>query len=418
MKKLAYCIYKEFKVLIRDKAALAVLFLMPVILVLIVTVVQDSTFRSVNENAVPLLFADHDKDSLSMKLEKALEQSHFFKVVKKDLTEEEVKIQVGRGDYLIGIVVPAHISERLREKAGDRISALFEPEKKERDTASLKLRLFFDPVAKESFKASISGALDRIVSGIEMQSMGQVLMKQLKESFPDSKPAPLDMKPLVTTVQEYAAPDKSAQVPNAVQHNVPAWTMFAMFFICIPLSGNIIREREEGSAFRLLTMPGSYLYVILGKIALYLVVNLLQFALMLTVGLFVLPLAGLDKLQMGPHVLTMIAVALSAGLAATGFGLLLGTIANSQDQAALSGAVCVVILAALGGVWVPTFVMSGTMKAISGFSPLNWGLEAFYGVFLRGATVSGVIVQIGKLLAFCLVCVGGAWLFQSKRRMI
>ncbi|HRD37130.1 MAG TPA: ABC transporter permease, partial [Bacteroidia bacterium] len=91
--------------------------------------------------------------------------------------------------------------------------------------------------------------------------------------------------------------NESTLVPNSVQHNVPAWTMFAMFFICIPLSGNIIREREDGSAFRLLTMPGSYVFVLAGKITLYLIVSLIQFALMLSVGLYILPLMGLPTLQ-------------------------------------------------------------------------------------------------------------------------
>ncbi|MGZ3883771.1 MAG: ABC transporter permease, partial [Bacteroidia bacterium] len=298
-----------------------------------------------------------------------------------------------------------------------RISKLFSGATGAPDTTKIQLKLFFDPVTKESFKASISGALDRIVSGIEMQSMGQVLMKQLAEAFPDSKPAPFEAKPLVTTVQEYATTSATTLVPNAVQHNVPAWTMFAMFFICIPLSGNIIREREDGSAFRLLTMPGSYIYVLLGKVLLYLMVSLLQFALMLFVGIYILPLAGVEKLQIGNALFTLFVVALSAGLAATGFGLLVGTVANSQDQAALFGAVCVVILAALGGVWIPTFVMTDTMKTISGISPLNWGLEAFYGVFLRGLSLGGIVVHVAKLIVFCMACVGGAWYYQVKRRM-
>ncbi len=37
-------------------------------------------------------------------------------------------------------------------------------------------------------------------------------------------------------------------ISNSVQHNVPAWSIFAMFFIVIPIAGNMIREREDGSA--------------------------------------------------------------------------------------------------------------------------------------------------------------------------
>jgi ABC-2 type transport system permease protein len=417
--KLLYCIYKEYKVLIRDKAALAIMFLMPMALVFIVTIIQDSTFKSVNETSVPLLFVDNDKDSLSFKLENALIQTHFFEVVKKNISEKETRTLVAEGKFLIGIIVPENTSAQLREKAKARISKLFPGEdslKQTSDGSSLQLKIYFDPITKQSFKVSISGAIDRIVSAIEMQSMITALVGELKDISPEGQGA-IDNKPLVETVQAYAGKNDSAIVPNSVQHNVPAWTMFAMFFICIPLAGNIIREREDGSAFRLLTMPGSYLNVLLGKIVLYLFVNLIQFLLMLFVGIYILPMLGLPKLDTGHNYITLFAIALSSGLAATGYGLLIGTISNSQDQASLFGAVSVVILAALGGIWVPTFVMPELMRNISAISPLNWGLEAFYGVFLRGLGFGAIAFQVIKLIIFFTGCVGLSFYYQTYTRM-
>jgi ABC-2 type transport system permease protein len=418
--KLLYCIYKEYKVLIRDKAALAVMFLMPVALVFIVTIIQDSTFKSVNETSVPLLFIDQDKDSVSIKLENALMQTKFFDVQKKDLSEEEIKNLVAEGKYLIGIIVPKNTSTQLREKAKARISKLFPQEDsivKTKNSGPIQLKLFFDPITKQSFKTSISGAIDRIVSAIEMQSMITALGEELKDISPDGKKAAIENKPLVETVQAYAGKNDTAIIPNSVQHNVPAWTMFAMFFICIPLAGNIIREREDGSAFRLLTMPGSYLNVLMGKIILFLSVNLIQFVLMLMIGIFILPAIGLPKLDLGNNYFTLFAIALSSGFAATGYGLVIGTVSNSQDQASLFGAVSVVILAALGGVWVPTFVMPEVMRVISSLSPLNWGLEAFYGVFLRGSGFVEILGQVIKLLVFFGVCVGISFYYQTYKRM-
>ena len=420
MKKLVYCIYKEYKVLVRDKAALAVMFLMPMILVFVVTIIQDSTFKSVNETSVPLLFVDNDKDSLSLKLENALKQTQFFDVVRKDITEEEAKTQIAEGHFLIGIIVPEGTSLMLRKKAKDRILKLLPEQdsaKQISETGSLQLKVFFDPITKQSFKISISGAINKIVSGIEMQSMINALGEELKDISPEGKSAAIDNKPLVETVEAYAGKNESAIVPNSVQHNVPAWTMFAMFFICIPLAGNIIREREDGSAFRLLTMPGTYMNVLLGKILMYLAVNLLQFLLMLGIGIYVLPLMGLPKLETGNNYFTFLSIAFCSGLAATGYGLLIGTVSDSQDQASLFGAVSIVILAALGGVWVPTFVMPEIMRNLSSVSPLNWGLEAFYGVFLRSSGIGAIAIQLIKLIVFSGVCVTGSYYYQTYRRM-
>ncbi|MBC7696116.1 MAG: ABC transporter permease [Burkholderiales bacterium] len=421
--KLIYSIYKEYKVLTRDRAGLAITFIMPTVLILIMTLIQDSTFKSVNESSVPLLFVDRDHDSLSQTLEKYINSSKFFAITKKQLSNEEVKKEVAQGHFLIGIVIPENTSKKLRERSTARITKLlnsFSGDSTEivfSDTSKIHLHLFFDPVTKQSFKTTIGSAIERIISQIEMQGMIVALNTKMKESFPEAKPSAPENAPLVNVTEEYASYNNSSIIPNAVQHNVPAWTLFAMFFICIPLAGNIIKERQDGSAFRLLTMPGSYFIVMLGKLLTYTVVSLVQFILMLCVGIFILPLLGMPQLNIGDNLPLLFLIALSAGLAATGFGLLVGTIATSHDQASLFGSVFIIILAAIGGVWVPTFVMPDIMKTISVISPLNWGLESFYAVFIRNSTIKEIWPEILKLWVFFIATLSGAYLYQKYKRL-
>ena len=422
--KLLYSIYKEYKVLTRDRAGLAITFIMPTVLILIITLIQDTTFRSVNEASVPLLIVDRDHDSLSSVLETSLIKSKFFVITKKQLSDEETKKEIATGHFFIGIIIPENTSKKLREKSSARIgkllgsfsgdtTAIVEP----LDTSKLKVQLYFDPITKKSFKTTISNSIERIISQIEMQSMVSSLNEKMKESFPLATPSKLELTPIVSLTEEYASYNNSSIIPNSVQHNVPAWTLFAMFFICIPLAGNIIRERDDGSAFRLLTMPGSYMIVILGKMLTYVIVSLIQFALMLCVGVFILPLLGLPELNIGNNLPVLFLVAFAAGLAATGFGLLVGTIATSHDQASLFGAVFVIILAAIGGIWVPTFVMPNVMKKIAVISPLNWGLEAFYGIFLRNFGFKEIFPEVAKLLLFFGASLGGSYLYQKYKRL-
>jgi ABC-2 type transport system permease protein len=373
---------------------------------------------------VPLLIVDRDHDSLSNTLEKSLINSKFFVITKKQLSDEETKKQIATGQFFIGIIIPENASKQLREKSSARIGKLMsglsgdstETQLAE-DTNKLNVQLYFDPITKKSFKTTISNSIERIISQIEMQSMVSALNEKMKETFPLATPAKLEITPIVNLKEEYASYNNSTIIPNSVQHNVPAWTLFAMFFICIPLAGNIIKERDDGSAFRLLTMPGSYMIVILGKMLTYVIVSLIQFALMLCVGVFILPLLGLPELNIGNNLPMLFLVAFSSGLAATGFGLLVGTIATSHDQASLFGAVFVIILAAIGGIWVPTFVMPEVMKKIAVISPLNWGLEAFYGIFLRNFGFKEIFPEVAKLLVFFGASLSGSYLYQKYKRL-
>jgi ABC-2 type transport system permease protein len=418
--KLLYSIYKEYKVLTRDRAGLAITFIMPTVLILIITLIQDTTFRSVNEASIPLLIVDRDHDSLSRTLEASLTKSKFFVITKKQLTDEQTKTEIAKGSFFIGIIIPENTSKVLRQKSSARVAKLLNSfsgdstaKAEPIDTSKLKVQLYFDPITKKSFKTTISNSIERIISQIEMQSMVSSLNDKMQESFPLATPSKFETTPLVTITEEYASYNNSTIIPNSVQHNVPAWTLFAMFFICIPLAGNIIKERDDGSAFRLLTMPGSYMIVILGKMLTYVFVSLIQFALMLCVGVFILPLLGLPQLNIGNNLPVLFLVAFSSGLAATGFGLLVGTIATTHDQAS----VFVIILAAIGGIWVPTFVMPEVMKKISVISPLNWGLEAFYGIFLRNFGFKEIFPEVAKLMTFFLATLGGSYLYQKYKRL-
>ena len=103
---------------------------------------------------------------------------------------------------------------------------------------------------------------------------------------------------MIHVEQQYASKNANEKlVLNSVQHNVPAWTMFAMFFILFPLAGNFIKEREEGSMLRLRLISGSQFPVMAGKFLFYFGVCLLQFVLMILVGIFIMPLLGLQQLD-------------------------------------------------------------------------------------------------------------------------
>jgi len=189
-------------------------------------------------------------------------------------------------------------------------------------------------------------------------------------------------------------------VPNSVQHNVPAWTLFAIFFIVIPLSINIVKEKSQGTFVRLQTNPVSNSVVLAGKTVTYLFICMIQFYMMVAVAVFLFPHLGLPSLNVEGNLFLMSIVALFSGFAAIGFGILLGTIAKTQEQSAPFGATSVIILAAVGGVWVPVFAMPRIMQIVAHSSPMNWGLSAFYDVLLRNATLVTILPQLGYSFCF------------------
>jgi ABC-2 type transport system permease protein len=273
-------------------------------------------------------------------------------------------------------------------------------------------------VIQTNMKHALLFAVEKIVAGAENKLLMDKFAEQIKKvtgATDTSLSAAADISQMVQVTEQNKSLGFDSLSINSVQHNVPAWTMFAMFFIVFPLAGNFIKEREDGSLLRLRLIAGSQFPFIAGKYFFYFIICLLQFALMMAVGLYLLPLLGLSKLVTGDKVLFIAIAALSISLAATAFGLVVATAFRTHQQALSFGAVSVVVLAAMGGVWVPVYVLPHTMQVISGLSPLSWGLELCNDIFLRSTPFGELLPYIGKLLVFALSCIGLSYFFHSRR---
>jgi ABC-2 type transport system permease protein len=84
---------------------------------------------------------------------------------------------------------------------------------------------------------------------------------------------------------------------------------------------------------------------------------------------------------------------------------MVGTIATTHQQAAAFGAVAIIIMAAVGGLWVPMYLMAPVMQHFAVVSPLNWALNAYYNIFLRGGGFLEILGEAAKLSAFFLVTI-------------
>lgn len=412
MRTVIKLVYKDFLVIIRDKAGLTMLFVMPMALVLIMTSLQNNTFKAINESGINLILLNQDTDSLGAAIEDEIMQSNFFKVHTKIdhkiPSDSLVKEAVASGRYQIGIVIPAHATLQIRQKVKDNVNRVFSGDTTAvpaGNSDSLFIRLYVDPATKSSLRSTLQGSIREYASKVESRIVLNELTREINSKMMMSLPnLNIIHQETIFYTEEYVAKRNQTIIPNAVQHNVPAWTLFAMFFIVIPFASAMIKEREDGSLSRLLTMPCSYTKIMVSKIAVFLVVCLMQFAFIMLMGVYLFPLIGLPALEVSGRIINLTIIAFCASMAAIGYGIAVGTIAKTHQQAAIFASISVVILAAIGGIWVPVFVMPPFLREISIASPLNWGLNGFYDILVRNAEFADVYKNGIWLLLFSFAC--------------
>ena len=407
--KILATIKKEALLLIRDPGGLALIFLMPLGLVIVMALIQDAPFRDYQEMKLEVVFVDNDNDSLGSKIKNAFLQSPNIEfITQKDSNVARSMVRSGR--YKAAIIVPAGASGSLRIKNKQLISRIFANlgyPGSATDSAEIPIpviEVVFDPAIKVNYKQAIGNAIEKVVANVQSEWIVDQLQNQLSGTNAPKEKMKVDFSSVIQVQQQYASNKVNEKLAlNSVQHNVPAWTMFAMFFILFPLAGNFIKEREEGSMLRLRLISGSEFPVMTGKFLFYFSVCLMQFVLMILVGIFVMPLLGLPQLALGNNMAGILLTACSVAMAATGYGLLIAVFFKTPQQALSFGSISVVILAAVGGVWVPAYVMPEILQHISRLSPLNWGLESFNNLFLRDAPTLAILPDVLKLIAFAFI---------------
>lgn len=440
MGKIIATIVKEWILARRDVAGFMLLFLMPAALIIVMAMVQDAPFKDYQELHFDLLVADHDNGSISASIKEGLTQSKTFRITDSidghAVTEDELKQLLQDGSFRVGIVIPKGATAEMVNSANIVANSISEklgmgslPSRDIRD--SIYIRMFFDPVSKPTFRMSVGFALDKIItyssSHILVERLSKLGASQIQENEVaiDSLTGDTLAAQQTTPVQDFekifkglgvneqmlSDKEESSKHMNSVQHNVPAWAIFGMFFIVIPICSHLIREREEGSALRIELIPNARRMVALGKIFFYTMVCTVQFILMFCVGIWLLPLLGLPSLYLGVNAWVLIPVALAIAVAATSYGYFIGVMFRTTNQAMPFGAISIVILSALGGIWVPVDVFSPALQKLAMLSPLYWGLDAVNHITLRNGNISDVLLHILVLASFSALL----WVISTQR---
>jgi len=462
LKKFLAIIQKEYLLLIRDIPALATLFIMPAILLIIITLSQESAILK-EKSGMKIILVNADSSILGDTIVYDINKSASFNV-SEFFSAREAHEAVIRGTYQLAVIIPDSATEKLI-----RLVKLNNG-KIEGKNISLSgnltgISFIYDPAVQKMYKDAVFGPLKMVIQlsalKVLMGKYGEIVKKnnadqyseldaafsgkEFKNKIPDfpyrdevikifrneiltrvkqnqEQQANMTVNPLflseILKINEEIAVDESSKFkPNPLQNNVPAFTLFAMFFIVIPLAGSILSEKNLGVYDRLRTLPVTYIKILSAKIVVFLTVCICQFIVLMCIGSYLMPMfSNLPTLDMNVSYPALFLALIASGLAATGFGIIVGTISETHGQAATFGSVMVVILAMLGGIFVPVHMLPETLKKISMISPLRWGTDAFLGVFARSEGISRIWGELSLLIGFfCISLVVSVKLFNRRK---
>lgn len=400
--------------MLRDPSGLLLLLIMPALLLLIMTYVQDTPFKDYQDIHFNVLVHDKDKGKISKQLLSSLDSSKNFTIHttldNKEVTTESFQQALQDGTYQVGIIIPEKITQimvKASNKMADDVSQLAGIASMNASSNtpldSAAIEIVFDPAVKPSMRTSISTALQQLLTNTKFDILLDRLNKLGGNLSEDSNSGGLN-KELFNVLSVKEKTEGTGTIRNSrlnsVQHNVPAWAIFGMFMIVVPIAGNMLKEKNDGSDLRVRLIPNAYGRVMRGKVSFYITICTVQFIIMLLIGLYLIPILGLPKLYMGTQAWVIIPMILVIALTAVSFGVFIGSVFKTDNQAMPFGAITNVIFSALGGIWVPLDLMPQVMQKLAMISPLYWALQGINNIFLRDQGWEGIWFSSMILIIF------------------
>jgi ABC-2 type transport system permease protein len=171
----------------------------------------------------------------------------------------------------------------------------------------------------------------------------------------------------------------------------------------------IVAERKSRALQRLLTTATRRVHILVGHYMAIFVLVFIQFIMLILFGWLVL------KLDYVREIGATLLVTFGAVTCIAAMGLLIGVMAQSEEQAIIFSLIPMFVLSGLGGAWVPLDVTGETFQTIGHVSPVAWAMDGFKNILIRGMGIESVLLPAGMLLAYGIVFFGLAvWRFRFE----
>ncbi len=408
---------KEFIQLSRDRRTLAMMILLPVI-----WLIAFGYAVSFDIDQIRVAVVDQAENEASRELWEELEAYEEF-ILDKSMNEEQARQALSEGDVDVVMVLPADYQFFPQEESGKMQTLVDGSRLFTAQSALRKIHAFMIDVQQKQFQ-EVQEQIQGIVESTEdlgvdlsanekLVALGQLIpaekMKELQKALEEVMAQAKEKR--AEAMQEHLAsllPDQEMMEPavdvlynpdlKSVHYMIPGLVGLVLIFITTLMTAlGIVREKERGTLEQLIVSPLRPFELILGKLLPYMLIALVDFLLVLGVGitLFDVPFTG----EIGSFFL----VAIFFLVGSLGLGLLISTVSQNQQQAMQLAVLTLVPQFILSGFVFPLEAMPWGIRWAAYLMPLTYFLPISRGVFLKEATAFDFPMELGILTLYAVL---------------
>jgi ABC-2 type transport system permease protein len=350
---------KEFLHILRDKGTLAAAFSIPVFQLLLFGFI-DQTVKN-----LPTVVVDQDHSSASRELMDQMRASRTFKITAVTTSPQEARAQIIAGKARVGVVIPPEFQGKQQRPDGAQILVLIDGS---------------DSNASAQALASING----LVASKNLEAIRASMARSGQ---------PVSAQPVIMF-------NPDGRTANFI---IPGLIAILLQIVALVLAAvAIVREREQGTLEQLLVTPVDPLGLMLGKLAPYLVIGMLEMALVL----FLMRFAFAVPIRGNLFLLFSVAVVYISALLA--LGLFISARAPTQAQAQQMAQMVFLPSIFLSGYIFPSEGLPAILRYMGMALPATHMIAILRGVIMRDAGVFELWPNILALMAISTLLIWGS----------
>jgi ABC-2 type transport system permease protein len=370
--RLLAIVRKEFIHVIRDPRTLAVMCVMPIMQLMLLGYATNTDVRN-----IPLGILDQDRSQQSRELINAYVISGQFAIAQQPSTEQELTQLMDNGEISVALVIPPSYGRDIL--AGKSVS----------------VAVYIDGSDPSTANTALSSAVligQSVSTNLQFERMERNGMRGIT--------LPLEVRSRV-----WYNPDMLSayfMIPGLIG-------LILQMQITMLTANAIVREREYGTIEQLIVTPIQPFELMLGKTLPYMLVAFLLIVEVLAVGglVFGVPIRG--------NILMLLLASLLFLFTVLGIGLLISSIANTQQESMLLTMATLLPSVFLSGFLYPLASLPMLMQWISKLVPLSYFLVIVRSVMLKGTSIFEFTSQLSFLAVSAVVFLTLASLRFKKR---
>ena len=349
---------KEFIQMRRDRLTLGIMIGIPVIQLLMFGFAIQTDVRH-----IPTVVLDESRTAESRDLVAAFQNTGNFRIVRHVDDRRALDAAIARGEAQAGIVLPHDFPRDLARGRTAIVQVIVDAS---------------DPLSSQAALQAAAGVAQVRNLAILAAAAGRGTL------------------PLEVRVRPRYNP--GLRSPNYIVPGLVGVILTITMVLITAMA--IVRERERGTLEQLIVTPITKTELMLGKIAPYVGVGLVQMTAVLVLGRFVfdVPLTG--------NVFLLYAVALVFVIASLSLGLFVSTLVRTQQQAMQVSFFFVLPNILLSGFMFPRQAMPLVFQWLGALLPLTHFLKVLRGILLKGVGVPALWPEILLLIVFAVGLIG------------